>query len=848
MSSKLGTLTLDLVTKIGNFVGPIKDSEKQVKISFDNMRKHVNTYGAAVAAIGASAVTALAGMAYATAQQASELEKFAFRANTTTQDFQKMAVGAQAYGIEQEKLSDMMKDFNEKLGELTTIGAGGGVDFFEQIAMKTEGSSEAAKKLILDMQKLSGPEALQLYVAKLEEAGVSQQQMSFYLESMASDMTDLYPLLANGGEGMDLYADAAERAGLVMSDNTIEQAKILKEQVYLLDLQLQGAKNQLMAAVIPAFVDIADAFFSGSEQGVQFADIAETIGDGLRYVAKVAIGAATAVQLVGKTIGGLAAAGGAIATGDFAGAKAIGSAMIDDLSATALSAAERMDKVTKSTASSTARQLAQVRQLGTGTKGVNAGLDELAKKQDKATKSSKDNSKVLREQNRLLEERRRIIYDYSSENIQKEMDLEKEIARLRENGMSQYISMAQARYEQEKKLTEMQSAWELVQHRLTQDQKLAYIYDIKEQEIKADAKLTKEQREAKLQSLREQYNIEVNETRIAQQKQLLEVKRNWMSAGDYAQEYYALVREEILNTASYSPEMKNALIRQANSEQGIAENAEREQVWGDYQSRFGSENPYQNDVDLLKEARQQMLISDNEYYQQRALLAATWGEDYLSTTAGALKNVLGEESSYYQAAFAMAKGMAVAKIALNAPETYSNVYNALAGIPYVGPYIAPVVAAGAVAVQLAQAAVVGNVNFTAAPGYADGGFTGYGGKYEPAGIVHKGEGVLTQEEIAALGGPSGFYALRQSIKNGFADGGLALDVPKVLNPSQNPDVKNAIDQAQSTSEQQSTPQSIAINNILDPAIVGDFMGTSSGTKTFMNFIKNNRSSIKAMIA
>jgi hypothetical protein len=46
---------------------------------------------------------------------------------------------------------------------------------------------------------------------------------------------------------------------------------------------------------------------------------------------------------------------------------------------------------------------------------------------------------------------------------------------------------------------------------------------------------------------------------------------------------------------------------------------------------------------------------------------------------------------------------------------------------------------------------------------------------------------------------------------------------------------------------QSTPQHLAINNILDPSIVGDYMGTPSGTKTFMNFIKSNRSSIKAVI-
>ena len=47
--------------------------------------------------------------------------------------------------------------------------------------------------------------------------------------------------------------------------------------------------------------------------------------------------------------------------------------------------------------------------------------------------------------------------------------------------------------------------------------------------------------------------------------------------------------------------------------------------------------------------------------------------------------------------------------------------------------------------------------------------------------MHAGEGVLNQGEIAALGGPSGFYALREWIDEGharamlqgYADGGLA---------------------------------------------------------------------------
>jgi len=60
------------------------------------------------------------------------------------------------------------------------------------------------------------------------------------------------------------------------------------------------------------------------------------------------------------------------------------------------------------------------------------------------------------------------------------------------------------------------------------------------------------------------------------------------------------------------------------------------------------------------------------------------------------------------------------------------------------------------------------------PGLSSGGHTGDGGRYEPAGIVHKGEGVLNQDEIRAIGGEAGFNALRRAIRGpGHATGGMA---------------------------------------------------------------------------
>lgn len=56
-------------------------------------------------------------------------------------------------------------------------------------------------------------------------------------------------------------------------------------------------------------------------------------------------------------------------------------------------------------------------------------------------------------------------------------------------------------------------------------------------------------------------------------------------------------------------------------------------------------------------------------------------------------------------------------------------------------------------------------------GFAGGGYTGPGGRFEPAGIVHKGEYVLSAAATKAIG-VSALEVLHQSVKNGYAGGGL----------------------------------------------------------------------------
>ena len=77
---------------------------------------------------------------------------------------------------------------------------------------------------------------------------------------------------------------------------------------------------------------------------------------------------------------------------------------------------------------------------------------------------------------------------------------------------------------------------------------------------------------------------------------------------------------------------------------------------------------------------------------------------------------------------------------------------------------------------LAIGATVAALQAVISGGFAEGGYTGNGGKYEPAGTVHKGEYVFTKEQTSKIG----VNNLSQ-IANGYADGGF-VGSPMVSSP------------------------------------------------------------------
>lgn len=450
------------------------------------------------------------------------------------------------------------------------------------------------------------------------------------------------------------------------------------------------------------------------------------------------------------------------------------------------------------------------------------------------TKASKaaltQQKKDAKEANRIDEEQRNLreqyIYAYADREKQIELNLAKEIAEIQKANFANpepYLEAANKRAYYEKQIYLSQLQFEINEFQMSEEQKLKYSYDIKNLQLHQNSEITKESKEIAINALEEQYNQELSYIKLAKEQRIFQVEQTMYSEMELIQKRYAFELQEIAKVQD--ADERSRLLNAASFNKKESENDLTKSLTSDYMNVMGfEENPLIQQFEVLNKLRENDLINEEAYQNAKLQLQAKSTAGYMEGMLGGFASLVDENSKTYAVLFAAQKAFAVAQAMLNIPAAYSKAYDAVVGTPYIGPYIAPAVGAAAAALQVAQAASIKSTNMT---GFKSGGYTGNIGLNQEAGVVHGQEYVLNAEATKRVG-------------------------INTLNAINNGGTIQAERQAQASAKvggtgQQSTPQNLQINNILDPSIVGDFMGTSSGTKTFMNFIKNNRSSIKAVI-
>lgn len=813
MATKLGTLTLDLLVRLGKFTEPLKQAEGQLKGSLTKMKGFIASYGAIAATAVAGATTAIIAMADTMAKHNAELERFAYLSQTSVAEFQKMAVGAQMMGIEAEKLSDIMKDWNERFGDFLTAGSGPLVDFMEQVAVKTEKGADGAMKLAKELSKLSGPESMGLFVKKMEEANLSQDQMSFLMESMASDSTLLLPLLKNNAEGMRLWGEAAERAGIIMDEKTLKASRELQVQTKMLDMQYEGLKKRVLSQVIPALVDISEAMLDGDEKARGMADAGKVLADSLRGVAAIALGVWAALNMVANGIAGVT--NQALDSYNLTNKAAEESGWLGKLpgikfaktliTAGATSGAEnsyikmayrdneavmeefstKVGKLFDDTVSQSTAKLAELQNQANTTNTVaTKGAQDWLDKQNKVAEAAKAAAKAQEELNRKIAEQaklaKEVLYDYGTEFTRIEADLTKELARFNEASLpsadrSRLIEEAKQISAARKQVYLLEYQQDLDAWNWSEEKKLAKTFEIEKARIDAKVGMSKEERALRKKSLDEQRDDELKSLRLSQEQQLFQIEESYMDEAKALARRYELERQEIekVRDAKIRAGLLNASARAEDNEY----EDRRRNAYVNFQSMSsslnGSEEYFNLDkeledrrkviADALKwnnitedEARAANLAAEKKYLQDRLSLHFMYGESIAESTADTMKTVFGEQSAAYKAMFAIQKGFAIAQSMIAIQQGIANAMSL--------PFPANLAAAATVAAETAS--IIGNIKAIGLTGMAHNGIDSV--PREGTWLLDGGERVLNPQQNKDL---TNYLNNRQ---NGASDGNVQI--------------------------------------------------------------------------
>lgn len=311
-TTSLGRLTLDLAVRLSDFTDGLTQAERQARDSASNISDSVSELRDNIAddiskisgsfagmAIGGIAVAAgaMAAMAIETAKADVQLGIMAGTANTGLKSFQVLTHAAAGFGVEQEALAAILADTQEKLGEFSATGGGGAADFFEALQNNTAMTDEEIRNLGKTLQGKDGVGAIQYLKDELDALGATSQEQRFIMESLAGDLGNLMPLFANGGDVLNRYGQELEDAGVIKSQDAIDQSRILAAETQAIQTKFEGLKTQLVTDMIPALGVLATHFTDSTDKGSDFRDEVTDIGKAVNVTAALLVGLAAGVGI-----------------------------------------------------------------------------------------------------------------------------------------------------------------------------------------------------------------------------------------------------------------------------------------------------------------------------------------------------------------------------------------------------------------------------------------------------------------------------------------------------------------------------------------------------------------------
>lgn len=240
----LGTLTIDLVAKVGGFVSGMDKAERASAKWSKQVQDDVAKSSAALAGIGAAAIAA--GLAVgasgfqllkSTSKQITETDRWAKSLQLSTQELLAWQFAAEKAGVSGDQMADIFKDIGDKIGDAVLNKSGEAVDALNALGL----SAEKLSKVSPDKQLLAIGESLEKISTNAEKTTI--------LESLGNDLSKLLPLFDNNNQKLKQFIDLAKDYGVAPDPSSIDDLVKINQLFEDMEAQVSGLKIEIAAGL-----------------------------------------------------------------------------------------------------------------------------------------------------------------------------------------------------------------------------------------------------------------------------------------------------------------------------------------------------------------------------------------------------------------------------------------------------------------------------------------------------------------------------------------------------------------------------------------------------------------------
>ncbi|WP_427034442.1 phage tail tape measure protein [Enterobacter cloacae] len=240
----LGTLTIDLIAKTGGFVAGLNQAERASAKWSKQVQDDAASASAALASIGAAAVTAGLAVGAAgfqllksTSKQITETDRWAKSLRISTQELLSWQFAAEKAGVSGDQMADIFKDIGDKIGDAVLNKSGEAVDALNALGL----SAEKLSKVSPDKQLLAIGESLGKIGTNAEKTTI--------LESLGNDLSKLLPLFDNNNEKLKQFIDLAKDYGVAPDPESIDDLVKVNQLFEDMEAQVAGLKMEIAAGL-----------------------------------------------------------------------------------------------------------------------------------------------------------------------------------------------------------------------------------------------------------------------------------------------------------------------------------------------------------------------------------------------------------------------------------------------------------------------------------------------------------------------------------------------------------------------------------------------------------------------